>query len=134
MKTYIFIVLLIFSVSIISMNAPESLEKPVENKRPFAELSSNEKKEAIVHMLTNQDCSWNGIALKGKIQIVDAFPDIKVQVVDAFPDIKVKWVDAFPDDCGEWQEVTAFADFKIQLVDAFPDIKVQIVTAFPGMN
>ncbi|HVO30911.1 MAG TPA: hypothetical protein VMV18_09245 [bacterium] len=78
-------------------------------------------------------CTWNGIKLHGKVQIVDAFPDIKVQVVDAFPDLKVRKVDAFPDDCGEWQIVDAFPDFKIQIVDAFPDVKIQYVDAFPGL-
>ena len=66
------------------------------------------------------DCTFNGINLYGKVQVVDAFPDIKVQVVDAFPDLKVQVVDAFP-------------DFKIQFVDAFPDIKIQYVDAFPGL-
>ena len=78
-------------------------------------------------------CSYDSIPLHGKVQIVDAFPDIKVQFVDAFPDIKVKWVNAFPNDCGKWQKVKAFPDFKIQVVDAFPDIKVQIVESFPGI-
>jgi hypothetical protein len=79
------------------------------------------------------DCSFNGIQLYGKVQVVDAFPDIKVQVVDAFPDLKVQVVDAFPDACGRWQFVDAFPDFKIQFVDAFPDIKIQYVDAFPGL-
>lgn len=77
-------------------------------------------------------CTFKGFKLYGKIQVVDAFPDIKVQVVDAFPDLKVKEVDAFPDDCGKWQMVDAFPDTKIQFVDAFPDVKIQYVDAFPG--
>jgi len=81
----------------------------------------------------SSDCTFNGIKLNGKVEVVDAFPDIKVQVVDAFPDIKVMKMDAFPDDCGEWQFVDAFPDFTIQYVDAFPDIKVEFVTAFPGL-
>lgn len=72
--------------------------------------------------------------LFGKIQIVDAFPDVKIQKVDAFPDIKVKWVDAFADGPGEWQKVDAFPDYKVQFVDAFPDYKIQEVDAFPGCN
>jgi hypothetical protein len=78
------------------------------------------------------DCTFNGIKLYGKVQVVEAFPDIKVQIVDAFPDLKVKVVDAFPDECGKWQFVDAFPDFKVQFVDAFPDIKIQYVDAFPG--
>ncbi len=83
---------------------------------------------------TIDDCTFKGIPLHGKVQFVDAFPDIKIQYVTAFPDIKVKMVDAFPDDCGEWKEVDVFPDFKVQVVDAFPDIKVQLVDVFPGMN
>jgi hypothetical protein len=78
------------------------------------------------------DCTFNGIKLYGKVQVVDAFPDIKVQIVNAFPDLKVQVVNAFPDDCGKWQFVDAFPDFKVQFVEAFPDIKIQYVDAFPG--
>jgi hypothetical protein len=80
----------------------------------------------------NGDCTFNGIKLYGKVQVVDAFPDIKVQVVDAFPDLKVQVVDVFPDECGKWQFVDVFPDFKVQFVDAFPDIKIQYVDVFPG--
>ena len=79
-------------------------------------------------------CSFNDIPLYGRVQFVDAFPDIKIQYVDAFPDVRVQFVDAFPDDCGRWQVVEAFPDFKVQIVDAFPDIRVQQVTSFPGMG
>ena len=77
-------------------------------------------------------CTFKGIRLYGKVQIVDAFADLKVQVVNAFPDLKVKWVSAFPDACGKWQKVNALADFKIQLVDALPDIKI-MESSFPGL-
>ena len=73
-------------------------------------------------------------SLYGKIQFVDAFPDVKVQVVDAFPDIKVKLMDAFADGPGKWQIVSAFPDFKVKIVDAFPDYKIKFVEAFPGCD
>ena len=79
-------------------------------------------------------CSWKGIDLRGKVQIVESFPDIKIQVVSSFPDLKVKRVDSFPDDCGEWQFVDSFPDFKIQFVDSFPDIKIRFVESFPGLG
>jgi len=79
-------------------------------------------------------CTLNGKQLWGKVQVVDAFPDIKVQVVDAFPDIKVQKVDAFADSCGKWQFVNAFPDIKVQFVTAFPDLKIRYVDAFPGNN
>jgi hypothetical protein len=97
---------------------------------------TNEKLVAKTSLKTKaniSDCTFNGFNLYGKVQVVDAFPDIKVQVVDAFPDIKVQKVTAFPEECGKWQFVDAFPDFKIQFVDAFPDIKVQFVDAFPGL-
>lgn len=78
------------------------------------------------------NCQYQGHPLYGKVQVVEAFPDLKVQIVDAFPDLKVQVVDAFPDRCGEWKFVTSFPDLKIQFVTAFPDIKIQFVTAFPG--
>ena len=33
----------------------------------------------------NSDGYYKGIRLAGKVQVVEAFPDIKVQVVNAFP-------------------------------------------------
>lgn len=90
------------------------------------------EKESFIEAL--EDCSFNGIALHGKVQFVEAFPDIKIQYVNAFPDIKVKMVEHFPDDCGEWQTVEHFPDFKVQVVSAFPDIKVQLVEHFPGVD
>jgi hypothetical protein len=80
-----------------------------------------------------KDCVYKGKKLQGKIQFVDAFPDIKVQVVTAFPDVKVQKVTAFPDSCGKWQVVNAFPDIKVQIVNAFPDVKIQYVSAFPGV-
>ncbi len=72
--------------------------------------------------------------LYGKVQIVNAFPDIKVQIVSSFEDIDVKIVNSFPDDCGKVQIVNAFPDVKVQIVNSFPDIKVKIVDAFPGIK
>ena len=80
-----------------------------------------------------EDCTFNGIALHGKVQIVDSFPDIKVEKVSSFPDLKVQTVESFPDYCGQWQIVDSFPDFKIQYVSSFPDIKVQMVGSFPGV-
>lgn len=33
------------------------------------------------------DCTFNGIALHGDVEIVDSFGDIKVQWVDGFPGV-----------------------------------------------
>lgn len=79
------------------------------------------------------DCTLNGFALKGDIEVVDSFPDLKVQIVDSFPDLKVKVVDSFADDCGEWKFVDSFPDIKVQFVTSFPDLKIQYVESFPGL-
>ena len=55
------------------------------------------------------DCTARGFKLHGRIQVVNAFPDLKVQVVDAFPDTKV------------------------QFVTAFPDVKIKFIESFPGL-
>ncbi len=68
----------------------------------------------------------------GRIQFVDAFPDVKVKVVKSFADLDVKIVEAFADKPGLWQIVTSFPDFKVQLVDSFPDFTVRFVESFPG--
>ena len=81
--------------------------------------------------LDKANCTYKGIQ---KVQIVNAFPDIKIEVVNAFEDIRVERVRAFASSCGKWEIVTAFPDFKVQIVRAFGDIKVSWVTAFPGMR
>lgn len=79
------------------------------------------------------DCTFNGIQLWGRVEIVDAFADITVQEVDAFADLDVKEVTAFADECGEWEIVDAFGDFSVQMVSAFGDFDVRFVDNFPGV-
>lgn len=78
-------------------------------------------------------CSYNGIRLYGKVQIVDYFPDLKVQVVNYFPDLNVQRTDFFPTSCGKWQFVDYFPDFTVQFVNYFPDLKIRFVDYFPGI-
>ena len=78
-------------------------------------------------------CTLNGVRLYGKVQVVEAFPDLKVQVVHAFPDLRVERVQVFPDKCGKWQFVEVFPDFKVQFVEALPDLRIQFVEVFPGV-
>jgi hypothetical protein len=105
---------------------------------PEAKLSSHQDEFLSISkapsMLATSDCTYKGIALHGKVQFVESFPDLKIQLVERFPDIKVKLVESFPDDCGEWQVVESFPDFKVQVVESFPDLKVQYVESFPGME
>jgi len=83
--------------------------------------------------INEDECTFNGMKLYGKIQFVDSFPDMTVQVVESFPDLKVKIVNSFPDDCGEWQIVDSFPDIKVKIVESFADIKVKFVESFPGI-
>ena len=84
--------------------------------------------------LNKEKCTYNRIPLKGRVKIVNSFPDIKIQAVNSFPDIEVKTVNSFPNRCGEWQFVESFPDFTIQFVESFPDVKVKFVESFPGMK
>lgn len=82
--------------------------------------------------LNRDECTWNGIPLFGRVQVVESFADIKVEIVTSFPDLRVKTVESFPDKCGRWEFVESFPDFKIQYVNSFPDVKVEFVESFPG--
>jgi hypothetical protein len=46
---------------------------------------------AFVHAadFDKKNCTYKGIRLYGKVQIVTSFPDFKVQMVNSFPDLKV---------------------------------------------
>lgn len=78
------------------------------------------------------DCTYKGIPLKGRVQVVTAFGDIKVKVVDHFPDLKVQSVKSFPTNCGQWQFVKSFPDIKVEFVKVNPDFTIKLVDVFPG--
>ena len=80
-----------------------------------------------------EDCTFDGIKLYGKVEVVDNWADIKIQVVDSWPDLKVQEVTSFADSCGKWEFVTSFPDFTITYVDNWPDLKVQFVDNWPGV-
>ena len=80
------------------------------------------------------NCSYNGIELKGEVEIVDRSGDIKIEIVDNFADIHVQRVDNFADACGQWKIVDNFSDFTIEIVDNFGDIDVKWVDNFPGVQ
>lgn len=78
------------------------------------------------------DCRFRGFELKGRVQLVRAFPDVRVQIVQSSPDLRVQKVRALPDSCGEWQVVEAFPDLRVEIVEAMPDLRIQLVETFPG--
>ena len=97
-------------------------------------LEGQTKKSTSEKGINKEKCTYNGIPLKGKVKIVNSFPDFKVKVVSSFPDIEVKTVTSFPNRCGEWQFVESFPDFTIQFVESFPDVKIRFVESFPGVK
>ncbi|PTX61658.1 hypothetical protein C8N46_104302 [Kordia periserrulae] len=84
----------------------------------------------------NDDCTFEGKKLYGKIRFVEnrGDADVKIKIVNSFADIKVKLVENFADDCGEWQVVEYGEDLKVYVAESFADIKVKFVTSFPGMD
>ena len=98
-----------------------------------AEISPEPASEPAGAKVDRAHCSFKGVPLRGKVKVVDSFPDLKVKVVRSFSDLKVKKVDAFAEDCGEWQFVDSFPDFTIQYVASFADIDIEIVDRYPGI-
>lgn len=111
------------------INNPSPVTVSKSAYKPASSGSSNAKPKS-----NEKSCYHNGIELKGKVQFVDSFPDLKIKYVSSFADINVQFVSSFPNECGQWQEVSSFPDFKIQVVDSFPDIEVKKVSSFPGMQ
>ena len=92
----------------------------------FAGLVHGDKK-------INEDCTFKGKKLYGKVKYVNSFPDFKIKIVQSFPDLKVKMVESFPDSCGKWKVVESFPDFTVQFVDSFPDFTIKYENSFPGV-
>ena len=84
------------------------------------------------NQLKEDECTFNGIQLYGKIQFVESFPDITVQIDESFPELKVKIVESFPDECGEWQIINLFPDIKIKYA-RFAEASARRVESFPGI-
>lgn len=87
--------------------------------------------------VVGKDCTWNGIRLAGKVQIVDQkrHPNIRIKVVEHFSDMKVKMVENFPDRCGEWKIVDRNPDFTVAFVTSNHfDFKVKWENHFPGVS
>lgn len=56
--------------------------------------------------------------LYGRIQVVQAHPDVRVERVSAHADIHVQWVDAHADRPGRRQRVNTHPDYRVQFVEA----------------
>jgi hypothetical protein len=78
-------------------------------------------------------CTFKGINLYGKVEVVDHNPDIRVEVVSSFPDIVVDSNASWTSKCGEWKMVTSNADFRVQFVRSGSDLKVKFDHSWPGV-
>lgn len=101
-----YIVVLFFSILCLSFST-------------FADNDNLENNSIVV--ASNSDCP-----LKGRVEIVNSFADLKVEIVESFADVIVdvvntSWED---DECGKIQIVKSFADIKIEVVKSFADIKI----------
>lgn len=79
------------------------------------------------------DCTYNGIPLYGRVQVVEFMADFTLQKVPFRPDLRVQNTVFSPNKCGEWQFVEFMPDFTIQYVEFSPDFTIQMVDFFPGL-
>jgi hypothetical protein len=89
--------------------------------------------ELVLALQIADTCTLDGVALHGRVQVVESFADFDVQRVQSFADLKVKQVSSFASACGEWTFVESFPDFTIRYVDSFPDFTITLVDSFPGL-
>ncbi len=83
--------------------------------------------------LALSECFYQGLELRGEVEVVENDPDLRVQLVSASPDLKVSFVDRYPDQCGEWRKVGLGGDFRVQFVTDAPDLRIQEVPGAPGL-
>lgn len=81
----------------------------------------------------SSDCTYQGIALHGRVKIVNTNADFTVKIVNFEPSLRVKRVKAAPTACGEWQFVDTAPDFTIKFVDFMADFTIQYVEFLPGL-
>ena len=78
------------------------------------------------------NCTFNGVRLYGRVQVVTHNADFRVRVVNSMPDLRVKRVNSLPNRCGMWQFVDSNPDFTIQFVENAPDFTIEFVESQPG--
>ena len=78
------------------------------------------------------DCTYGGVPLYGKVEVVDFMADFDVKVVDFMADLDVQEVDFMPTSCGKWQFVDFMPDFSVRFVDFMPDFTIKFVDFMPG--
>jgi hypothetical protein len=134
LKIAIVVIAIILMIIIFGDSNTKTLSSSGHNYKNTHQSNNTKSTAKSIKASSEKSCYHNGIELKGNVQFVDSFPDLKIKYVSSFADINVEFVSSFPDDCGQWKEVTSFPDFKVQVVDSFPDIEVKKVSSFPGMQ
>jgi hypothetical protein len=80
-------------------------------------------------------CDFQGHQLKGRVRVVDSFPDfrVKLETDQKKAELHVRRVSSAPEMCGEWQFVDGMADFTIRFVESGEDFKIAWVKSKPGI-
>lgn len=83
----------------------------------------------------HRPCEFMGHALKGRVRVVDAFPDFSVKIEDdeKKAELRVRRVESPAELCGEWQFVDGMADFTVRFVEYGEDFKIAWVKTKPGI-
>ncbi len=82
----------------------------------------------------DDDCTFNGIPLYGKVKIVDIGETFKVRIVDIGEDIKICESNFNETTCGNWQFVTIGEDFSIRFVTIGEDFTIRFVNLGNGVK
>ncbi|WP_297322425.1 hypothetical protein [uncultured Bartonella sp.] len=78
------------------------------------------------------DCTLKGIALHGKVLVVDKAADFTVKMVNEAPDLTIV-SSTTPQKCGEWQFVTSGNhDFTIEFVEDRPENNADFTAKVEG--
>ena len=80
-------------------------------------------------------CEFVGHPLKGRVRVVDSFPDflVKIEPDERKAELHVRRVEQPAELCGEWQFVDGMADFTVRFVEAGEDFKIAWVKSKPGI-
>jgi len=83
----------------------------------------------------HRPCEFQGHTLKGRVRVVDAFPDFSVKIEDdeRKAELRVRKVESPAELCGEWQFVDGMADFTVRFVEYGEDFKIAWVKTKPGI-
>lgn len=64
--------------------------------------------------------------LKGRVKIVEDYPDFTVKIVEDYPDLEVEVVEFYVgNECGRIQFVTEYPKVTIKIVNDYPDITIR---------